>query len=249
MNINNQQTLPKLKRNKNATISRYSSYEGLQVIKGNGPLIPEYLDKIKQTFDLALAENMNITLVRVDLHFPSNMSQPEIDSLGTDVISRFWASLKSQMGHYVQRINDQYDDNCVWSTLRYVWCMEEGAADYDRVHYHIAFLVNWEVFKSLGNYGSNEGCLAGMVNNAWARTLRKPFVDVSGSVSFPRIPIHYIKTDENGLVHGYERAFHRLSYFTKSASKHFNSHRRHFGCRVIRTSNTKYAENISNTKD
>ena len=218
MNINNQETLPKLKRNKNATISRYSSYEGLQVIKGNGPLIPEYLDKIKQTFDLATAEYKSITLVRVDLHFPSNMSQPEIDSLGTDVISRFWASLKAQM------------DNYVWSKLRYVWCMEEGAADYDRVHYHIALLVNWEVFKSLGDYGANKGCMAGMVNESWSRALRSPYVEVSGSVTFPRNNPHYIKTDENGVIHGYERAFHRVSYFAKSSTKHFGKHRRHFGC-------------------
>ena len=230
MNINNQDALPKLKRNKNLSISRYRNYEDLPVMGSKGPLIPEYLDKIKKTFDLALAEHSKITLVRVDLRFPSVMSQPEIDSLGTDVISRFWASLKAQMDHYVQCINYQCNGNCVWSTLRYVWCMEEGAADYGRVHYHIALLVNWEVFKSVGNYGSNEGCLAGMVNEAWARALRKNYADVSGSVSFPPNEAYYIKTDENGVVHGYERAFHRVSYFAKSSTKQFSNHRRHFGC-------------------
>lgn len=224
MNINNQETLPKLKRNKNLSISRYRIYEDLPVMGSRGPLIPEYLDKIKKTFDHATADHPNTTLVRVDLRFPSKMSVPEINSLGTDVISRFWASLKAQMDHYVQ-----CDDNCVWSTLRYVWCMED-VYNLGRVHYHIAFLVNWEVFKSIGNYGRNEGCLAGMVNEAWARALRKPYADVAGTVSFPSNHTHYIKTDDNGVVHGYEKAFERVSYLAKSSTKYFGRHRRHFGC-------------------
>ncbi|MFL0797114.1 MAG: inovirus Gp2 family protein [Cellvibrionaceae bacterium] len=231
--IQTKKPLRKLKANKNLTLSRFRNHKTtvdgkekyLPVVNNRGPLCVEYLDKVKTTFDRALEEHPNTTVVMALLRFPREMSDDDIQLLGSDVISRFWASLKAQMGPYIFKLEDCYE----WSNLRYAWCME-GEKQSWRVHYHVALLVNYDVFKSLGNYGSNQGCLAGLVNEAWARALKRPYEEVSGAVSFPSRPVHYIKTDETGNRKGYEEAFRRVSYLTKSATKNFGNHRRHFDC-------------------
>lgn len=189
-----------------------------------------YLQRCKDTIDLALATHPRLMAVRIDLHFPNKELAAD-----TMAISRFIGSLKAKLKANRKRKKKEAQGKRVHDTsLFYIWVKEHGEES-DQAHYHLVLMLNKDAFYSLGNYqasltGNPRPSLSVMVRQAWCSALKLDDMEKHASlVHFPQNPWYWPRADERNSA-DYKRLLKRVSYMAKDRTKVYSKANRSLGC-------------------
>lgn len=208
-------------QNTNLTLHYETHYQGLPVQTTRGPLVSEYLDRLKHVVDLSLAQYGRVFAFRLDLRFPEGMHHTFIDN--NLVLERFIASLKAKIRHnrnQAQEANRYAHD----TTVRYVWCRELG--QHGIPHYHLAILLNNDAFCTLGKFEMDRNNLFNRIHEAWASALGLSVREVIGLVEFPKNPFYLLQRSDPDSITEF---FYRASYLCKTDTKFFGNGVHGFG--------------------
>ncbi|HCG9469101.1 TPA: inovirus Gp2 family protein [Vibrio parahaemolyticus] len=178
-----------------------------------GGLEPKYLRRTKQTFDYALSQYPRTRLMRFDLHYPDGYP---INGVTGKQITKFQESFKAIMCAYLKRKKHNRH-----SKPRFIWCKEIANSAYP--HYHVAVLLNGDVFQGVGPYdGLTSQYVSGMIAKAWASATGLSVEQASSVSVFSDNGTYEInkRLDEEAFYNQYNQAFYRVSYFAKKESKH-----------------------------
>ncbi|WP_422981228.1 inovirus Gp2 family protein [Undibacterium sp. Ji50W] len=212
--------------NTNLTLQHQDTYLGMPIQAEKGPFIVEYLDRLHQTISRAMNQYSRVFAFRFDLRFPSDMNHSAFN-YENEVIDRFIESFKAKIRHNRQmafRENKYAHD----SVVRYVWTREVGQLG--RPHYHVAILLNYDAFCSLGRFSTGRENMFNRLNDAWASALGLSPDAVTGLVEIPQNPYYHLRRDDNASIAEF---FYRASYLCKSATKVFGSGGHGFGASKI----------------
>ncbi|WP_238853792.1 inovirus Gp2 family protein [Vibrio fluvialis] len=199
--------------NNNGTDRRYIGGMLLSCNSNNGPLDDNYLTSIKRTFDYALSQYPRTRLMRFDLHYPNGYP---INGVTGKQITKFQESFKAIMCAYLKRKKHNRH-----SKPRFIWCKEIANSAYP--HYHVAVLLNGDVFQGVGPYdGLTSQYVSGMIAKAWASATGLSVEQASSVSVFSDNGTYEInkRLDEEAFYNQYNQAFYRVSYFAKKESKH-----------------------------
>ncbi|BDM66079.1 hypothetical protein NFHSH190041_35310 [Shewanella sp. NFH-SH190041] len=207
-------------------------------LTNQGPLNQNYLKRIEETVNGALAIHPRLTVIRIDLRLPDNGAHSDnplehdtpafFANTGPNLIKRFIASLKAQIAaeqYEKLRLGMRVHD----TGTQYVWAREYSQNH--KSHYHLALLFNKDRYFSLGSY-YDPNSLAGKVRKAWASALGMPVEMCSALVHFPENPVYHLNHNAEPatfLAQLYPMLT-RLSYLAKENSKVNGTGQRNFGC-------------------
>jgi len=212
--------------NQNLSIYYESTYLGLPLQVEKGPFILEYLHRLHQTTHRAVDQYRRVFAFRFDLRLPSGYISHE-RLYENEVIDRFIESFKAKIKHNRQlalRENKYAHD----SVVRYVWTREVGQQG--RPHYHLAVLLNYDAFCSLGIFASGRNNMFNRLQEAWASALGLSADTVRGLVEIPSNPYYVLHRDDNTSIAEF---FFRASYLCKMATKSFGNGCHGFGASRI----------------
>lgn len=198
----------------------------------------DYVNRIKETIDMAVEAYGRVFAFRVDLRYPSDMDSYHrglMDVPGftlprsSSAISRFTASFKEQIKHDLYR--KEIEGKRVYPCQpRYIWCKEQNIAE--TPHFHVLILLNKDAYFSLGNYSST-GSMAYRVIKAWASALTLSEIEyASRLVHFPDNPTYYIDRNSLEFKRQFDSVMYRASYFAKTATKHYGDRQHNFGASI-----------------
>ena len=208
-------------KNHNLMIHDEADYCGLPIQGDKGPFVQQYLERLRKTIENALHQYSRVFAFRVDLRFPAGIDLPEIYS--NHVVERFVESLKAKIRHNRQmaRQENRYAHD---SNVRFVWAREVGL--YGRPHYHMAILLNFEAFNSLGKFEPGRDNMFNRLTQAWASALGLSVDDVRGLVEIPANPAYcLLRNDPRSQA----EFFYRASYLCKVATKVYGNGQHGFG--------------------
>ena len=207
--------------NTNLILHYESMFEGLPVQTERGPLVVSYLKRSKDVTERALQNYGRVFAFRVDLRYPVGYAFPIIDN--NDVLERFFASLKAKIRY--NRDQASLSNRYAHDTLvRYFWCRENG--QHGIPHYHIAILLNYDAFCTLGRFEMDRDNLYNRLHEAWASALSLSMKQVVGLVEFPRNPFYVLRRDDLNSVSEF---FYRSSYLCKAETKFYGNGAHGFG--------------------
>ena len=209
--------------NPNLNIYYDSTYLGLPVMVEKGPFIWEYLDRLYQTMFRAIHQYRRVFAFRCDLCLPAGHNAYNL-SYENEIVDRFIESFKAKIRHNRQmalRENKYAHDTVV----RYCWARELGER-HGRPHYHFAFFLNFDAFRTLGKFSSERDNIFNRLQEAWASALGMPFDAAVGLVEIPTNPYIHIYRDDHESIAAF---FHRASYLCKLATKTFGNGGHGFG--------------------
>lgn len=196
---------------RNLTIIAEPLYEGFKLIPTNGPHVVQYLDRLINVVDAALAHSSKIFAVRVDLHLPQLFDgQPEYSN---QLIECFIKSLRAQLDAERQR-RLRAHPSVANPYLRYVWAREQALAI--QPHYHLLLIFNANFFQQLGGLDRSSG-LVNMIFTAWSSAIGLSFNQVKPLVHFCDNPCYFAdRTDLKGQAVLLTRASYLCKVETKS---------------------------------
>ena len=207
--------------NANLILHHDPVFEGLPVQTEQGPLIVSYLERTRNTLKRSLDQYGRVFAFRIDLRFPVGFSFPIIDN--NDFIERFFASLKAKIRH--NRDQASLSNRYAHDTLvRYVWCRENG--QHGMPHYHVAVMLNYDAFCTLGRFEMDRDNLFNRLHEAWASAVGLSANQVVGLVEFPRNPFYVLRRDDPNSVAEF---FYRASYLCKAETKSYGNGVHGFG--------------------
>lgn len=206
--------MPRHPDNTNLHIHTSDTFQGLPLMVAKGPFIREYLSRLCETMDRALAQYPRVFAFRLDLRLPVGIHLPGY-AYTNEVIERFIESFKAKIKHNrsMARLRYKYAHD---SRVRYFWVREQGQRG--RPHHHLVILLNYDAFCTLGYYGSGEENMFTRLEEAWASALGLPVREVEGLVEVPRKPFYRL---DRGCRKGQAAFFVRSSYLCKVATKVF----------------------------
>lgn len=194
----------------------------------HGSLNSFYIDTIHTQLYRSISIYPRLMVLRFDLHLPY-IPEPN-DLMGGDspchflrcdneVISRFFSSLRAKIHYSLQRKrnNGKRVHPC---DPKYIWVREFGGNG--KSHYHVALLVNKDVYAYPGHYGyyGNMDSLVNLIRSAWASALGGDYEDGFNLVYFPTNPYYHLNVND---YHGFDSlvndVLYRLSYFSKDITK------------------------------
>lgn len=193
-----------------------------------------HMDRIRETLDKSLQEYPRTFVLNIILRLPDeNYEHYKADS---KLITRFIESLKSQI-EYTQKRKAALGKRIRSCNVRYIWSREFGE-EKGKKHYHVALMLNNDVYCNAGTYYPIEGLyihnLALMIMEAWMRTLS---LNVMPDYQKHYQLVHFVKQgdfrlDKNGekFEYYYDQLGRSLSYLTKLATKDNSDGMRNFGC-------------------
>ncbi|MGY5763293.1 inovirus Gp2 family protein [Vibrio cincinnatiensis] len=202
--------------NPNLTMINESEFMSFPITTDHGHLAHQYLCKIKETLDLSLAEYHRVYVQRVDLRYPKYFF-----GYNSCTITKFIESLKSKIENDLNRKGKI--GKC---KLRYVWAREQASSE--TPHYHVALIINKDVYFCLGNFSNDSGNLSSMIKEAWASALGIEYFQVESSVHFPKNSTYYIHKGKESYLEEYKQCFYRLSYLAKIDTKVYSNGLRNF---------------------
>jgi Inovirus Gp2 len=212
--------------NTNLTLHYHSTYQGLPIQFDKGPFILEYLHRLYQTMNCAIDQYRCVFAFRLDLRFPPGPIPHDLSD-DNQIIERFIESFKAKIRHNRQlalRENKYAHDTVV----RYVWAREVGQQG--RPHYHLAILLNFDAFSTLGYFSSGRDNNFKRLQGAWASALGLPLDAVDGLLEIPKNAYYHIHRDDDASI---AKFFFRASYLCKSATKSFGNGSHGFGASRI----------------
>ena len=208
--------------NTNLILHQDSTFQGWAIQVDKGPFIQQYLSRLQQTMQCALAQYPRVFAFRFDLRFPTGIQLP--GSVYTNqVIERFIESFKAKIAHnrsHARQLNKYAHD----SKVRYVWARELG--EHGKPHFHLAILLNRDAFTALGKFEVGRDNMFNRLVEAWASALGLSGDAVRGLVEVPPNPCYHLNRGEPG---GQAEFFHRTSYLCKAATKVFGDGSHGFG--------------------
>lgn len=214
--------MPRHSGNTNLTLHQDASYLDLPIQQDKGPFIREYLARLKQTIDRALAQYRRVFAFRVDLRLPLGQPLPD-EACTNEIMSRFLASFKAKIAHNRRRALavNKYAHEC---DVRYVWAREVGECG--RPHYHLVILLNNDAYCTLGQFTSQHNNIFHRLEEAWASALGLPVSTSSGLVAIPANPTYPLQRGDQQSI---DALFYRASYLCKSATKEYGNGLHGFG--------------------
>lgn len=211
-------------QNKHLTLIDGLRYRDLPLMERHGPYIREYLDSLIDVLNKAWSQHPRLLIIRFELILliaDSNTLESYIENF----MKRFIGSLESQLLWSQKKA--KMDGKRVHETrVRYVWVREESERDRD--HIHVAIILNYDAFRVLGRYDSEEDNMANRIRRAAARTMGLPSQQGKMCVHFPKNPTYAIRGWED--IQTYEKVFRRLSYLCKQDTKVYGDRSHSFGC-------------------
>jgi len=213
-------------RNSNLTLHYEGTYLGLPVQCDKGPFIREYLNRLHQTMNLAIEQYRRVFAFRFDLRLPIAWN-PHNLSYENEIIDRFIESFKAKIRNNRQNAfqGNKYAHDTI---VRYVWTREVGQQG--RPHYHLAILLNYDAFCSLGKFSPGRDNMFNRLQDSWASALGLPVDATMGLVEIPSNPYYHMMRNDNGSIAEF---FYRASYLCKSATKVFGNGSHGFGASRI----------------
>lgn len=149
----------------------------LEQLKTSVEVIASFLNKHPRVFAVRVDLRFPHILVMDDPDMPTGFP-PEVEE--EKVITRFFASLKSQM-HALRHRKGQTGKPFY---LGYIWVKEQVTSQYP--HYHVVLLFNRDDYGYLGDYSNfDAGNMATRIRKAWCRALRLAYPDYASLVHFP----------------------------------------------------------------
>ncbi|EMW6874472.1 inovirus Gp2 family protein [Providencia vermicola] len=184
-----------------------------------------YIQKINHTIRKSLLTCNRITAIRVDLRFPSSRISHLHDS---NVITRFFESLKAKIGADLKRKNKAWKRNrsC---PLFYVWAREFGEIN-NKKHYHVLLLLNKDVYWNLGDFIKTEGTLYALIQQAWCSAIDVNFPDKRYLVHIPDNAVTWLDNNNTNNESTIFELNQRCSYLAKEHTKYYGDGERSFGC-------------------
>ena len=209
--------------NTNLIFHRDSTFLGWPIQEDKGPFIQQYLHRLLETMQYALAEYPRVFAFRVDLRLPMGIPLPDY-AYTNQVIEYFIASFKAKIKHNRSRacVSNPYAHDF---KVRYFWVREHGQQG--KPHYHLAILLNRDAFNCLGWFNSDRDNMFNRLQEAWASALGLSIGEVRGLVESPRKSIYKLN---RGDLEGQTAFFSRTSYMCKSATKVFEDGSHAVGC-------------------
>lgn len=208
--------------NKNQSLHVDHTYQGLPVMLEKGPFVVEYLQSLFKVVQKSLNAHKRVCAMRFDLRYPLHISAQAAES-SNEAVSRFIDSLKAKIRHDRARAQAQllYAHD---TDVRYAWAREVGRDE--RVHYHVALLLNRDAYFTLGQFTSTEQNMAKRIQEAWASAIRLPLEQASGLVHFPDNAVYRFELETPQQLQAF---FYRASYLCKVNTKHFGNGQHGFG--------------------
>lgn len=207
--------------NANLILHQVPTFEGLPVQTKRGPLVVSYLKRSKDILNRSLQQYGRVFAFRVDLRYPVGYTFPIIDN--NEILDRFFASLKAKIRY--NRDQALADNRYAHDTLvRYVWCRELG--QHGIPHFHMAILLNYDAFCSLGRFELGRENLFNRLHSAWASALGLSIENVIGLVEFPKNPFYVLRRDDPESMADF---FYRASYLCKADTKYYGNGVHGFG--------------------
>jgi hypothetical protein len=209
--------------NTNLILHSDSSFQNWPVQEDKGPLIQQYLNRLQQTMQCAFAQYPRVFAFRFDLRLPVGTQLPDY-AYTNQVIERFIESFKAKIRHNrnMARQSNPYAHD---SKVRYVWAREQG--QHGKPHHHLAILLNYDAFASLGKFALGRDNMFNRLVAAWASALGLSIEAASGLVEIPSNHYYHLHRDD---LAGQAVFFHRTSYLCKAATKVYGDGQHSFGC-------------------
>ncbi len=201
-----------------------------RLITNHGPLNMDYMKKIEVVIGRALEEYPRTMAVRVDLHFPKQVTNDMpiyFADADSGAISRFFDSLTAQISaDNVRKV--KLGTRIYPCALRYVWVKEHTQKYKD--HYHVVLLLNKDAYGYLGQFTSTQSNLANKIRKAWASALRIDAQAAASLVHVPDNPIYYLDSNAQDFAQVVDDLMYRVSYLAKKETKKYGDGFRSFGC-------------------
>lgn len=210
--------------NTNLHLHYGDTFEGFPIQAKVGPFALEYLNALKHTIDLALAEYPRVLAFRVDLYVPKDIKLPDY-AYTNKVISKFFDSFTSKIKYHQNRVAERgYSRGC---KVRYVWSREIGQGG--RLHYHLLILLNRDAYYKLGLLRSEKVNMFRRIEESWASALGVSVDQIRGLVNRPKNPEYFInRENRQDKADEMPEMFKRASYLCKKATKHYGDRQRSF---------------------
>ncbi|HHR6131966.1 MULTISPECIES: inovirus Gp2 family protein [Providencia] len=180
-----------------------------------------YQKRIEQAINKSLSEFKRLSIFRIDLRSPYGRIDYKDDH---KVNTRFFESLKRRIMVDVKNKSHLWGRN-LRVNVDYVWVREVGPIN-QKTHYHVALLLNKDVYYSTGHYHEGNN-LAALIINAWDSALGLFNNPQKGLVQFSSC--HYLEQEKIGFEQAYINTMHALSYLAKDYSKPYHDRFRCFG--------------------
>ncbi len=207
------------------TTLNQTSFNGYPVIPGYN-LCVEYLQRINELLDRAMAENARSVVLRFDLHLPVALDCPDYPvEYDSTVITRFIESFKAQVQADKAK-KERSGERWYGCTVRYVWAKEINSSV--NPHYHVALILNRDAYFGFGQYSQLGNNIAGKIYRAWASALMRSPEESMSLVHIPDNPVY--RLDRNALDYSEQcgRVFYRLSYLAKLETKQYGTRSKNF---------------------
>ena len=202
--------------NTNLIIIPACQYDGSYRLIDNYFMIDQYLRRTEQVMHQAMSDYRRVTMIRFDLRFPSCW---DLEIYPYQLcISQFFRNLNYFLGRDSTGKGRS-------NKLRYVWSKEFGEEN-GRPHYHVAVMVNGDLYRPFGYYQPGMKTLAGMIAMSWADALGLWEIEAFGLVHFPN---RSAMSFSGGDYQSRSEVFQRISYLCKVRTKHYGDGNRSFG--------------------
>lgn len=196
------------------------------------PLDEQILASLERVLDNAFADYRELALIRIDLRFAQAELQPDMpvcfQHTDPQVITRFIASLKSQLSEQARRKKSQ-GIRTYPCRLRYLWVLEQHKSALP--HYHLILVLNKDAHAFLGKVDGNQSTgLIRLIQEAWCRALGLAYdmhcslANVSGKAC-----THLSREDASVRSERYWDWLYRACYLAKLYTKFTGAARRTFG--------------------
>lgn len=227
----------RLVENTNLNLHHDKLYLGLPVQTSAGPLIKEWLERIRLSIMEQLAKHSRVLALRIDLRFPANYWGCEEGFLGNEFLQDFRAYLRRELDRLPGNRNHDL--------------MVLFAREYDKherkPHFHLLILLNGNAFRGTGKWDLSCNNLYSRLYESWAYALGMRAPEIAGLIQFANGSAlegrgqDYIRSGSMLLQRGDEQMFRNLfwvsSYLAKVATKNF-----HDGCRPFVSPRLKFSD-------
>lgn len=213
--------------NTNLHLHYHNEYRSLPLLGSSAPFVEEYLEALYRTLQRANQQYPRLLGLRVDLMPPKEVMSRMSDETQCALISRFIASLKSQIDadrNRARRSSPRAPD----CKLHYVWCREFDSMNHHRYpHFHFLLLFNKDAYFLPGRLGNGGDNLANRISKAWYSALGLAWDPAVPLIHLPRNCCYHVKSQSD--AHGVKALFQRASYLCKADTKRYGNHLHGFG--------------------
>jgi len=227
----------RLAENKNLNLHYDKLYLGLPVQTSAGPLIKEWLERIRLSILEQLAKHSRVLALRIDLRFPSSYWGYEEGFLNNDFLHYFRSHLKGALDRLPGNRNHDL--------------MVLFAREYDqqqcKPHFHLLILLNGNAIRGTGKWDLSCDNLYSRLYEAWAFALGMRAYEIEGLIQFANGGAHesigqnHVRFGSMLLQRGDEQMFQSLfwvsSYLAKVETKDFYD-----GCRPFVSPRLKFTD-------